>query len=165
MSIQTAKVLFPHTITNEFFSLHITKHSRNVAIVMESLTTFLTTYDMPHITNLATEYIPDIFLTDCFNYDNAPFSEEIKNTEVAHLFEHILLTVLYSMQAKRGNISASYNGVTTWNWQKEKRGIFHITISLWNDDFSLFPIALKKSIDILERLYQAFETQKIQTIN
>jgi Zn-dependent oligopeptidase len=66
-----------------------------------------------------------------------------------------------------GNTSAVYDGVTFWNWMKEKKGIFHITITLLGEDDMLFQQALQESIVILEKIYLSHtkHRQKKQKVN
>jgi len=49
------------------------------------------------------------------------FEEELKETEMGHVFEHVILAVL----ALRG---AATRGQTTWNWQRDPIGMFQVTI-------------------------------------
>lgn len=167
MSVHSLFTPIPECIENSYFSLAIRKNFSQIAITMQSLTPFVTTHSLPQVSKLARKHIPDIFLTECFNYDNLPFSEEIKGTEVAHLFEHILITLMCSLQGEKGNYDAVYTGNTSWNWMKEKRGTFHITIPLAETDYGIFQQSLKKSIAIMEIMYLAHEThpQKRQIIN
>jgi hypothetical protein len=167
MSVYKDFIPYSIPITHDFFSLVISKQKKHIQITMESLTSLLNTQDVPNITGIIKRYIPQVLFSDCFNYENLPFSQEMKKTEIAHMFEHILLAVLCMKQCQNGNTSAVYDGVTFWNWMKEKKGIFHITITLLGEDDMLFQQALQESIVILEKIYLSHtkHRQKKQKVN
>jgi hypothetical protein len=167
MSIYKDFIPYSIPVTHNFFSLTIHRQEKRIHIMMESLTSLLNTQDVPTISKIIKKHIPQVLFSDCFNYENLPFSQELKKTEIAHVFEHILLTVLCMKQWQHGNKSAVYDGVTSWDWVKEKKGIFHITISLIGEDAMLFQQALQESIVILEKIYLAHgeSIQKQQRVN
>lgn len=57
----------------------------------------------------------------CMNRRGLSFEEELKETEMGHVFEHVALAVL----ALRG---ITTRGQTTWNWQRDPIGMFQVTI-------------------------------------
>ncbi len=90
----------------------------------------LSTIDIPSTSQFLLQNYPTVLQTQCFNPQNLPFSQEIHNTEIGHLFEHILIQLLIDIHVQKSpNISLDINGVTSWNWTQEPRGIFHINIS------------------------------------
>ncbi len=148
---------FPNSFQHPFFSLQFEKKGKRLHIIMESLTSFLNTRDIPCIVSQLQNYIPEVLETECFNASHLPFTEEVKHTEVAHLFEHILLAQMIKEQTKFGNDIAVYEGVTIWNWNKEKKGIFHIHVSVSQKDAFIFEKALDQSIKILEKIYYSHQ--------
>lgn len=167
MSVYNDFISYPTTHVNNFFSLAMYKQPERIDMVMESLTSLINTQDVVNTSAIIKKYIPQVLLTDCFNYDNLPFAKELKKTEIAHLFEHILITVLCQLQAQKGNHDVVYNGTTSWNWVKEKKGVFHITITRVNEDDALLHEAVEKSIAILTQIYLSHKASlsKKQAVN
>src|SRR5438270_4081834 len=58
----------------------------------------------------------------CYNRNGLSFVEEVADTELGHVFEHVILAILH----RRG---LYVRGQTTWNWQRDPLGTYHITIS------------------------------------
>lgn len=97
------------------------------------------------------KYLPSIFTCDCFNIKNKTFSEEVRETEIGHLFEHILLEYLCLLESAEYRKTVSYIGYTKWNWEKDIIGLFHIYInSPINNKF--FSIALNKSLFVINEI-------------
>lgn len=100
------------------------------------------------------KHVPSIFTCECFNEDGHPFKEEVKNTELGHLFEHILLEFLCKEKLHHGCDFADFSGVTNWNWKRDPRGTFHIHIKVNKEESAYFYAALKSAIDILNLIIQ-----------
>ncbi|OGM14978.1 hypothetical protein A3A76_05505 [Candidatus Woesebacteria bacterium RIFCSPLOWO2_01_FULL_39_23] len=96
--------------------------------------------------------IPTIFGNFCCNNAQLSFKNEVKNTEVGHLFEHLILENLKLETLKKEN-NADYIGETTWNWNLEKIGTYNITIFSPTKNKDIFYKACMKSIAILEEIY------------
>ena len=58
----------------------------------------------------------------CTNRSGLPFTDELQDTELGHVFEHVMLAVLH----QRG---LAARGQTTWNWNRDPIGTYHVTIS------------------------------------
>lgn len=58
----------------------------------------------------------------CFNRGGLPFVEELQDTELGHVFEHIVLALLQ----QRGLYT---RGQTTWNWERDPIGTYQVTIN------------------------------------
>jgi hypothetical protein len=84
----------------------------------------------------------------CYNGHNHHFATEMLATELGHLFEHIWLEVLCCEKIKNAS-SAHYSGETSWNWKKEPRGLFHITLRAGTADRELIEQAATISKRIL----------------
>jgi hypothetical protein len=136
-------------MSNELFSLKFKYGAKRTNIVMSLATQIVNTRDIPATHMLLEKYLPSVFLSKCFNEQNFPFKEEAKKTEIGHLFEHILLEYLCSMKKEKGHMNAIHNGVTHWNWEKDKWGVFHITIDLGSSDKEIFEAALEESVKLL----------------
>lgn len=135
-----------------FFSLLISQEISQTIILMQLHTRCVSTRAIPEITTLLSTHCPSVLQTTCFNGKNLPFWQEVRATELGHLFEHILLEELCMHKLACGYDSAEFNGRTFWNWVKEPRGLFRIKINASYSDQLFFPQALSKSIQITQLL-------------
>lgn len=119
---------------------------------MQLNVSFVNTSDIPQTLEFLTNNCPSVLRTQCFNDKNLPFSLEVKETEIGHLFEHILIDKLCTLKIKNGAKSAILNGNTSWNWQKNPYGSFQILIDLGQNDLELLIEGLKTSINITRKL-------------
>lgn len=133
------------TFSNEYFHLALTSFHDSTKIRMEVLIDTVTTVTIPHTYSLLSFHLPSIFRSKCFNENNYPFSKEVRNTEIGHLFEHILLEYLSIMKSAAGHPRTVHNGLTSWNWQAERKGIFHIEIDAGFEDRQVLLQALYKT--------------------
>src|SRR6266852_924914 len=88
----------------------------------------INTRTIPDAVSILNEHLPVIFSSKCFNEENKNFRQESRQTELGHLFEHIMLEYLCMARLADGQSEAIYEGVTSWNWLKEKEGTFNIEI-------------------------------------
>lgn len=137
------------------FNLSFKHRIQTLRITMTCNTPHLTTSSLPKTTSLLKKTLPTVLLTECFNDQNLPFSIEAKNTETAHLFEHILLEYLCLEKIADGSTSASFSGRTHWNWVKYPRGSFFISVTMEKTDLQYLPTALEKSIALLEQILES----------
>lgn len=148
------------------FSLLISQEVQNTLILMKLNTRAVNTRHIQNITELLQLYCPTVLRTRCFNERNIPFRLEVKATEIGHLFEHILLEELCVNKLACGVRSAVFNGRTNWNWIKEPRGLFHITIDAGFSDQLLFPTALSRAMDVTESILTHLpDSQKLHNNN
>jgi hypothetical protein len=123
----------------------------NVSRSYISTLTLKKTHDFLH------KQFPSVLKTKCFNKHSLPFSEEVKNTQFAHLFEHILLTYLCSLKQEQGEKIVLCDGLTSWNWKENPYGSFSITIKTSKTNMLLMSTALEKTIVLCEQLFQFHE--------
>lgn len=136
------------------FSLIIQQKTSSTKIKMMMLTDPVNTAEFPYTFDLLQNYLPSVLTTECFNDQNLPFCQEVKNTELGHLFEHILLEYMCQLKIAKGHRSAAYAGRTRWNWKRDPRGLFHIHISCSLKDADIFPLALDKTINLMKIILQ-----------
>jgi hypothetical protein len=86
----------------------------------------------------------------CFNQNDYDFSQEVRSTQLPHLFEHILLEYLCDCAYQKGNANVTYRGETSWNWQLDPRGTFTVTID--TADQNLLKETLPQSIELFNRI-------------
>ncbi len=87
----------------------------------------------------------------CYNGQNHHFATEMLATETGHLFEHIWLEVL-CCEKLRTCKQAHYAGETSWNWRKEPRGFFHVTLNATKADQKLIEDTAGISMRILHQI-------------
>lgn len=134
------------------FSFDLKQNKTEVNLIMQFPCDVTTTRSLPHTYNFLKKHLPSILKCQCFNDQGLPFSEEVKHTEMAHLFEHILLDQL--CQEKSAVVDAEYSGQTEWNWEKYPVGSFKVTVGVSNEDHKYLAVALNKTIALMEKLYE-----------
>ena len=150
MTLLTAKTLQNASVysVEELFSLSIRHNLQNTHIIMKLLIPTVNTRDIPWTYTTLEKHLPSILRSTCFNEEKLPFSLEVRQTEIGHLFEHILLEFLCQGKLLKGHKRAIFSGNTQWNWRREPRGMFHIFVKMYPSDIDIFPEALEKSITL-----------------
>lgn len=138
--------------TSAAFSFTLKQHSAKIKLHMKFPGSYVTTRALPHTYTFLKKHVPSILKCQCFNEEGLPFSEEVKHTEIAHLFEHILLDQL--CQVKSQDVDAEYSGQTEWNWNKEPVGNFKVIVGCAKTEEKYLAIALNKTIALMEKLLQ-----------
>lgn len=134
------------------FSLFIQQNTSCAIIKMLLLKDPINTAEIPYTFDILEYFLPSVLTTECFNDQNLPFCQEVKKTEIGHLFEHILLEYMCQLKINKGCKSATYAGRTKWNWERDPRGVFHIRINCTHKDADIFPLALNKSILLMRTI-------------
>lgn len=80
------------------------------------------------IARKALELLPGLERHVCRNSEGRTFAEELADTEVPHLFEHIVIELM----AKAGS-PRSLKGETSWDFKRDGRGIFRVSFE-YDDD-------------------------------
>jgi hypothetical protein len=132
------------------FSLAIIQKRTRTKITMDLLYNQLNTKEIPTITDLLEENLPSVLLTTCYNDLDLPFHTEVRNTEIGHLFEHILLEYLCQYKIKKGAKRATYVGKTSWNWTRDPMGRFHIHLTCGKKDADILPPALEQTVSLMK---------------
>jgi hypothetical protein len=122
----------------------------------------ISTRQLPHTLHLLQQHAPRVLKTKCFNPLNLSFRKEVVNTELGHLFEHILLSYLCEETIEAGASCALYDGVTYWNWERYPKGNFKIVIGQKLNK-SILQRALVRSVRLTELLFTQRETEKVPT--
>lgn len=128
---------------------------------MEVLDGPVNTFELPSTVNVLKNMLPAIFFSKCFNEKSLPFSEEVKATEVGHLFEHILLECLYERKSKLGYANCVHSGVTKWNWKKDLYGVFEITINIGINEKNILSQSIDFAAIIMENIYNENYVAKV----
>lgn len=117
------------------------------------------TTQIPQTLSLLEDHFPQVLTTECFNDEGLPFQEEVKATEIGHLFEHILLQHLFEAKKSLGFPNVCFSGVTSWDWATSPRGTFDISIRIPGQDLPLLVYALPKAIELTEKILASSSTR------
>ncbi len=77
---------------------------------------------LPTLATSLISMLPSLREHLCTNARGLSFEQELHDTELGHVFEHVMLAIL----ADRGLCT---RGQTTWNWHRDPVGTYHVTIS------------------------------------
>ncbi len=148
--------LTPRRITRKYnenlFLLDINQGIKETGIKMKLFTNYISTESLPNTYSTLEKFLPSILDSKCFNEDNLSFDEEVRATEVGHLFEHILLEYLTKLKLFYDNEDISFSGTTSWDWNRDEEGIFHIRINAGVREAHIFEEALEKSIRLINKI-------------
>ena len=136
------------------FSIYIRQNTTAAKIKMMMFRDPLNTVHLPRTYAILKKFLPSVLTTECFNDLSIPFYKEVRRTEIGHLFEHILLEYMCRLKIAKGFRSAVYEGRTRWNWERDPKGLFHIHINCGMKDSDILPIALNKSIALVNIVLQ-----------
>lgn len=139
-------------IISSHFDLDVSYSKGYINLLMHLKNRPYTTTSLPHTYTVLKKMIPSVFMCECINEKKLPFSEEVKNTEVGHLLEHLILEHLYRLKFSHLSSNTSFSGFTRWDWKKDKAGTFHIEVILKQEEMFLFHKALIQSCDILNTI-------------
>ncbi|HUD44981.1 MAG TPA: hypothetical protein VMR41_05530 [Patescibacteria group bacterium] len=142
----------PQAFSFQHFSLLLYPSVYEIRMTMKMLSPVFNTCEIPGTYSILRQNLPSIFTSKCFNDNQYSFKKEVKNTEIGHLFEHILLEYLCIEKIKMGYEDAVFNGVTNWNWIEDPKGTFHITVDAGWQEKELFMAAFEKSITLLNMI-------------
>lgn len=147
-------------IKTKYFDLSIKNKNSNIFLTMEMKCGCFNTSKITNLSQILKQLLPSIFCCECFNSENLPFSKELHNTETGHLFEHILLEYMCKIKKIEGFRDVEFKGKTTWDWNIEKEGIFHINVNAGLSDRVIFDKALYLSIALMEHILNDFHEKQ-----
>ncbi len=154
-----SKLNFPRPDVQKYFaenlfSLTITQKQTKTCIIMDVHYYKLNTEGIPAVTKLLKKKLPSVLRTTCYNDLGLPFREEVRNTEIGHLFEHILLEYLCQYKIAKGARRATYTGKTNWDWTRDPMGKFYITLSCGKRERDIFHPALMQTVSLMKIILQ-----------
>lgn len=150
--MQTFSQYPSYSITTLCFGLTIQHYQDNTILQMMLYQKPFTTASYPRTITILANSLPRVLQSTCFNDKQLPFRQEAQQTEIAHLFEHILLEYLCIDYLSTGISTATFKGLTSWDWKKEKAGTFHIAVNAGEETLGIFNQSLRKSITLLEEI-------------
>jgi hypothetical protein len=149
----------------DLFMLAITQKNTSTRIFMQLFDEErVNTSHIPTIVQRLKKHLPNVLLTECFNEDGLPFHIEVKNTEIGHLFEHVLLEYLCQLKINKGFAEATFSGRTRWNWEKDPMGTFHIRLNCGTKDADILPLAIEKTITLMKKVLLDEETVDLESL-
>src|SRR5437868_15160394 len=89
---------FPDIHSN-YFKLSVKQKSSETYVKMVLFSPTVNTYMIPQTHKILLKFLPRIYLSKCFNEKGLSFSQEVKKTEIGHLFEHILLEYIFEQKS------------------------------------------------------------------
>lgn len=132
--------------------VYVAQHSYSSSIRMQVHSPLINTRYLPSTLPLLKTEFPSVLSTECFNERKLPFFMEVEKTEIGHLFEHVLLEYLFISHHTSKNGCPIFSGLTSWNWEKEPWGLFHVQIDAGYKNADSLTEALKKSILLTEKI-------------
>lgn len=144
----------------DFFSLAVNYYRNKTFLTMKLFTSIVSTSELPTTMPILQEFLPSILRSACFNEAKLPFRQEVKKTEIGHLFEHILLEYLCKIKTTKGYKNVEFSGVTNWNWIKHPRGTFHIQINAASEIKTILPQALLESSNLIRLIMETSQAHK-----
>lgn len=127
----------------------------------------ISTKSFPKTFNIIKKMIPGVLETECFNDHNFSFSKEIKNTEIGHLFEHIVIYLLkehgISKHHDCDNDEVIYEGRTWWNWKENPKGKFFIEVNGPLVASDIFTKIIKQANSIIEIILMSQSIEKTKS--
>ncbi len=164
MHTMAAKVTTPRPLvfTSENISLvmKINQATTNIDLYLPPYATY--TDNFPQTNAIVAGVLPTIFRHRCYNLKHKPFAQEITDTQIGHLFEHILLEYLLQLKIAKEKSTVKLIGETVWDWDKEEPGTFHITLSVGEDDRAIIQASLYKGLSLLTRILVSGPSQQPQ---
>ena len=75
-----------------------------------------------------TTLFPTIVAHECDNDERRRMSEELADTELAHLVEHVALDLM-----RRAGVGGRLRGDTSWDFERDGAGVFHVSLDCPDD--------------------------------
>jgi hypothetical protein len=108
----------------------------------------------PHIPRLLFKLFPHLARHRCENDNGYSFRRECQETEIPHLFEHLII----ELQGQAQRVS-NLKGETEWNWRVDPRGRFHVYVDYDNEMLVL------GAIRAAERIINALDSKSLDEID
>ncbi|HRN70375.1 MAG TPA: hypothetical protein PLS49_04260 [Candidatus Woesebacteria bacterium] len=140
------------------YRLTLKEKKASAEIIMQMSTPILNTLQLPETYSILEQSLPGVINSACFNEKNLPFAEELKQTEIGHLFEHIILQILLEKRIALGHTNFAINGRTSWNTKKQLH-IFKITIEIEKDLNNIFKAAVNEASILLNNILNTYQNK------
>ena len=77
----------------------------------------------PGLADKALAVLPTLATHECENDEGRSATEELADTELPHVLEHVALDLLH-----RAGVRGTLRGETTWDFSRDGAGVFRVTI-------------------------------------
>lgn len=143
--------------SSPYFTIQLTHTKASTHLTMQMVCSHLTTKSLPQTKKILQTHMPSVLKTRCFNDDHLPFAKEVRDTEIGHLLEHLILA--YLLESDTTN--QVYKGTTEWNWYKNPRGLFTIYLYIGDCRRKRLYDAVNKSMRVVDLLIASEQTPTI----
>ena len=123
--------------------------------MMKMLIPTISTVTLPATLPILRSKLPGVLLTECFNAQNLPFIKEVMNTEIGHLYEHILLQNILESKLEKGHRRFEVVGETEWDWKKEETGTFNLRLNVGANETEILNPCLLKTNELVELILRS----------
>ena len=103
------------------------------------------TSEVPGLTSATLAVLPALATHRCDCETGTYFVEELEDTEMAHLAEHVALELMVLAGSPR-----TLSGRTTWDWARDGRGVFEVALGY--DDDLVCIAALEAALETVDGL-------------
>ena len=114
------------------------------------------TSQVPHLPRMLFRLFPRLAHHKCDNDLGLSFRQECRQTEIPHLFEHLIMEL--QAQAQYADVLI-LRGETEWNWRVDPRGRFHVYVEYENELLAVGAIRLA------ERILSALDQRDLEAID
>ena len=138
----------------EIVDIHFNKNKQVRLVVEMPNPEHISTTQSPHLPKMLFKLFPHLSRHRCHNDEGIPFRKECLDTEIPHLFEHLIIEI-------QGNIAktSAFKGETEWDWRIDPRGRFYVTVD-YDDEFLVLG-----SIRLAQRIINALDNKVIDAVN
>lgn len=106
----------------------------------------------------ALDVLPGLADHRCINDDAVSFADELADTEIPHVFEHVALELMALAGSPR-----DLRGETSWDFKSHGRGVFHVRLE-YDDDLVCLG-AVKAAQEVMRHLTDAGPRPDIAAIS
>lgn len=99
------------------------------------------TSSTPGLTGRVLEILPTLEKHLCENPAGRSFAEELADTEIPHLFEHVVMEIMALAGSPR-----TLRGQTRWDFRRDGRGVFRVSVEYDDDLVCLGSIKLADQV-------------------
>ncbi len=149
---------------SENFIISSYQKGKEIVLFFLSRNNTISTDKLPKTADTIEQVLPSVFNTTCYNDQGKCFKDEIKNTETAHLLEHLIIEFMVQKEKMRGN-KITIKALTSWNWNKNPFGSFKITIKAPQVAKRSFKDSFNASISLMEKIFNQANGQPKQTVH
>lgn len=101
----------------------------------------------PGLAERALEQVPSLADHACDNPDRSSLAEELADTELPHLVEHLALDLM-----RRAGVRGPLSGDTSWDFERDGAGVFRVQLDCADDTIALG--SLKWAVSAVDALVE-----------